>query len=279
MIGTKPRPAGMARRAADAASRGWAVFPVRPGDKRPACDRWEQRATSDPGLVMRYWPSPRHNAGIACGPSSLVVIDLDPPDGIEMFGLLCRNHRCRPATYTVRTPRDGLHLYFTAIPGREIRNSAGRVAPNIDVRAAGGFVVAAGSLVGGQAYEVTDARDPVPLPAWLADLADPPRNICPVRVSAAPPSHPDRYTEAALRGEVERVLTAPAGRRNHSLNAAAFALGQLVGGGILEPGQVAAALLDAAAAAGLVDDDGLGQCERTIQSGLLAGLAQPRGRG
>ena len=63
--------------AVEAARRGWAVFPCRPGDKRPAVPDWEHRACSDPERVGRYWPSGQHNIGIACGPSRLVVVDLD----------------------------------------------------------------------------------------------------------------------------------------------------------------------------------------------------------
>jgi hypothetical protein len=262
--------------AAELAARGWHVFPVRPGGKRPAVDRWEQRACAEPKRVTRYWPSPRHNIGIACGPSGLVVADLDPPDGIEQFGALCRG-AAYPGTFTVRTPRGGLHLYFTAIPGRTVRNSAGKVAPHVDIRGAGGYVAGPGSVVDGKVYMVTDDREPAPLPRWLADLADPPRP-CPRSSSDTPPAHADRYGEAALWGETQRLLLAPRGRRNDTLNVAAFALGQLVGGGILERAEVITALIDAANTVGLVADDGLRQCERTISSGLSAGMAQPRGR-
>lgn len=279
MATTTARP-DLTSHAVTAADRDWRVFPVRPEDKRPACDRWEQRASADPELVRRYWPSPRHNVGIACGPSGLVVVDLDPPDGIEMFGLLCRNHRHRPQTYTVRTPRDGLHLYFLAVPGREIRNSASRIGPNIDIRAAGGFVLAAGSVVNGQPYEVTDERDPVPLPPWIADLADPPRPSPASRPRpCSAPSHPDAYAEAALRGEAEAVRSAPVGQRNHQLNVSSFRLGQLAAGGVLTEGDVLAAMLAAAEACGLLAEDGRAKCERTIRSGLTAGVTQPRGRG
>jgi Bifunctional DNA primase/polymerase, N-terminal len=258
------------------AGRGWHVFPLRPGDKRPAVDRWEQRALTDPDLVRRWWPSPRHNVGIACGPSGLVVADLDPPDGIEQFGVLCRQSGY-PGTFTVRTPRGGLHLYFTAIAGRPVRNSAGKVAPHVDIRGAGGYVAGPGSVVHGKAYTITDGRDPAPLPGWLADLADPPRP-CPRSSPDTPPAHADRYGEAALWGETQRLLLAPRGRRNDTLNVAAFALGQLVGGGILDCAEVIATLVRAAEACGLVADDGLRQCERTISSGLSAGMAQPRAR-
>ncbi|WP_018352207.1 bifunctional DNA primase/polymerase [Longispora albida] len=83
-----------------AAARGWAVFPLVPGSKRPAfpghtkddctlseyrCRSagrhvgWEERATTDPGRVRRAWASVPYNIGIACGPSGLVVVDCDLP--------------------------------------------------------------------------------------------------------------------------------------------------------------------------------------------------------
>ena len=101
-----------------AARRGWAVFPCRPGDKRPAVDRWEQRACNDPDLVARYWPSSRHNFGIATGPSGLVVLDLDNHgelpeewqlpgvhDGRDVLAQLCEwAGQPWPSTYMVATP-------------------------------------------------------------------------------------------------------------------------------------------------------------------------------
>lgn len=83
--------------ALDAAERGWHVFPLRPGDKRPALHgesvcpgigdcagghrKWEDRATTDPDRIRRAWAHGAFNVGIATGPSGLVVIDLDMPKG------------------------------------------------------------------------------------------------------------------------------------------------------------------------------------------------------
>lgn len=85
------------------AARGWPVFPLLPGSKKPAlhgdtaqrpCPRtgmcagghrkWEQRAMTDPDLVRWYWTSPRFagaNVGIATGPAGLLLVDLDVPHG------------------------------------------------------------------------------------------------------------------------------------------------------------------------------------------------------
>src|SRR5689334_5716933 len=64
-----------------AAARGWKVFPLRVGDKRPAIRDWGSRASSDPARIRNSWGGGwRWNVGLACGPSNLVVIDLDTPD-------------------------------------------------------------------------------------------------------------------------------------------------------------------------------------------------------
>ena len=65
------------------ARRSWHVFPLVPGEKRPAITRWEDRATLDPTRIGRCWhrrtSAGPFGVGIACGPSRLVVVDLDQP--------------------------------------------------------------------------------------------------------------------------------------------------------------------------------------------------------
>ena len=90
-----------------------------------------------------------------------------------------------------------------------------------------------------------------------------------------PGGAPGRYALAALEREADGVRTAPAGTRNATLNRAAFCLGQLVATRDLDRTTVEAALTGAALAAGL----GEPEVERTIKSGLEAGLAHPRGSG
>jgi hypothetical protein len=110
------------------------------------------------------------------------------------------------------------------------------------------------------------------------DLLDPPR---PAVRSCPPPVfgdaiRRDHYAAAALRAEAETVARALVGVRNHMLNVAAFNLGRFVAAGALLEDDVRAALLAAAEVSGLIADDGVRQAERTIQSGLQAGVAHPR---
>jgi Bifunctional DNA primase/polymerase, N-terminal len=303
------------------AARGWPVFPLRPGGKRPALhsvDRcpgtgpcteghlgWEQRATTDPERIRRAWSiGPGWNIGVATGPAGLVVVDLDVPDptdpddvppprwaelgatcGTEVLALLAaQTSQPFPDTHTVETPSGGWHLVFRAPTGPDapaLRNTAGErgngLGWKVDTRAHGGYIVAAGSATPTGRYRVVDARDPVPLPDWLCQLLrptpPPPPPVAPVPVGG---TRHNRYLAAAIRGERQRVLDAPAGQRNHSLYLAAVALGQLVAGGAL-PEHGARAELRAAAAPHLAAGAYSAlQAEKTISSGLRAGARRPR---
>jgi hypothetical protein len=277
---------------------GWHVFPCAPGGKRPALrGNWQDLATTSRDQVRDWWTRAPYNIGIACGPSGLVVIDLDMPhdeddddeaaggtlfplSGADILSRLARQHgeRYPGGTYVVDTPSGGCHLYFSVegVKGdARVRNSAGAVGPHIDVRADGGYVVGAGSRIGGRAYAARGRRAPAPLPAWLARL---------VRDSYEPPAVPaprlpltDRaqgrsYAMAALRAETERVAAARPGTRNVTLNRAAFSLGQLVAAGLIPPIPVITSLIDAARYAGLPEEEAV----RTVRSGMEAGARKPR---
>lgn len=280
------------------AARGWHVFPLTPGDKRPVkgFTDWEKHATTDPARIRRVWSRAPFNIGIACRPSRLVVIDLDTPkpgqtpppewdqpgitDGSAVFTHLCKQAKQpRPdATFTVLTRRRGAHLYFSTPVGVRLRNTSGTLGWLIDTRARGGYVVGPGSHValpdGTGTYCVLDASEPAPLPEWLvARLAVPPSPPPPAPVPLPRAGQrPTRYALAALRNESDRVKAAQPGCRNHTLNAAAFALGQLVGAGALPRPLAEEALTAAGHAAGLP----VREVAATVRSGLDAGQARPR---
>jgi hypothetical protein len=190
-----------------AAGRGWPVFPVRPGQKRPAfpdhtaarctghdprCavghQGWEPRATTDTDRITRGWATAPYNVGLACGPAGLVVIDLDVPKpgedtppaewrtegvrtGADVLAVLA-DRAGEPLgplydTYTVITGRGGRHLYFTAPDGARLGNTAGELGWLVDTRAHGGYVLAAGSIVASRPYIVERDQPPAPLPPWL----------------------------------------------------------------------------------------------------------------
>jgi hypothetical protein len=282
------------RSALDAALRGWHVFPCAVGGKRPALrGSWQELATTSQDQVRDWWARAPYNIGIACGPSGLVVIDLDRPrddpgdedpdgalfplSGADRLSRLAREHG-EPypgGTYVVDTPSGGCHLYFAAADGRA-RNSAGALAPHIDVRADGGYVVGAGSRIGALAYTArSGSRWPAPLPPWLARLVAqaPALPAVPApRLPFADRAQGRAYAMAAMRAETTRVASAVPGTRNDTLNRAAFSLGQLVTAGLLPPLPVITGLISAAMEAGLPEEEAV----RTVRSGMAGGARKPR---
>jgi Bifunctional DNA primase/polymerase, N-terminal len=266
--------------AGEATRRGFHVFPLLPGSKRPAVDRWDERACADPERVARYWPSSAHNVGIACGPSGLVVVDLDAhgelpedwraipgvADGADVFAQLLEwaGETTWPATTWVRTP-NGHHLYFRQPPGQQVRNSAGLVGPGVDVRGAGGFVVGAGSVIGGRRYELIDGSEPPPLPAWLAR-----------RLAPQPPPQPRPVPRGAAPGRLAALARAVRGGQPGDRNSLAFwaaaRAGEIAAAGQADPGEAEELLVQAALDAGL--RGGEREARATVRSGLRAGGAR-----
>ncbi|MGW1179769.1 bifunctional DNA primase/polymerase [Streptomyces drozdowiczii] len=278
--------------ALNAAERGWHVFPLRPGGKRPAlhgeqaCPRtgtcttghvkWEQRATTDPDRIRAAWSTGAFNIGLATGPSGLVVVDLDKPktntgadapDGAANLTALCeRAGQPVPRTRTIRTASGGAHLYFSAPAAAQLHNTAGTLAPLVDTRAWGGYVVAAGSTVNGHPYATDGPALINPLPDWLKQLLIPahPQPPAPVPAPAPVPLRAHRYAETALQREREAVRTAGEGRRNATLLASVRAVGRFVAWGDLPRHVVETAFQAEGEAAGLT----AAECRATIASAL-----------
>jgi hypothetical protein len=68
--------------------------------------------------------------------SGLDVVDIDPPNGIDWYK---REFDALPMTRAHETRSGGLHLLFRHADG--VRNSTGKIAPNIDVRGDGGYFI------------------------------------------------------------------------------------------------------------------------------------------
>lgn len=273
------------------ASRGLPVFPLHdpteggcscgspdcssPG-KHPRTVDGVKAATTDAEQLAAWWSKwPRANIGLATG--ELVVFDLDGAEAIEAFRDLFRDHDARDDAFTtiVTTGSGGLHFYYRLSEGSEpVRNSASRIGPGIDVRGEGGYVLAPPSLhPSGREYVTSRRSAPLSLPGWLRDLAVGPPPAPPAP-PVAPPTHRDgtRYGLAALADQVSRVESAGKGGRNHTLNAAAYILGRVVGGGGLVEDVARDQLLAAALRCGLRQTEAL----QTIDSGLTAGILNPR---
>ncbi len=194
--------------------------------KHPRTAHGVHDASRRPEQVRRWWATwPDANVAVATG--HLVVVDVDGEQGhAALVALQTRHGRALPATPWAQTAR-GRHLYFLA-PGLDIPNSSGRIGPGVDVRGAGGYVVAPPSRhASGRRYRWHGLHGGIAmLPHWLArELTTQPAINGPSTPTTV--TVPGGYLRAALAGELERITAAPCGTRNDTLNRAAFRLGQL----------------------------------------------------
>lgn len=127
------------------AQSGFNVFPLLPGTKRPAVGRWKEEATTDPAKIAAWWAdNPNYNYGVACG-RGLLVVDIDTGPGKNGYASLLDLDFDLPAdTIHVKTPSGGEHIYLCA---EDVANSVGHIAPGIDIRSEGGYVVGPGSVL------------------------------------------------------------------------------------------------------------------------------------
>lgn len=253
------------------AQRGWPVLPLRAGQKVPLTDHGFKDASADPDQLCRWWERwPQANLGISTGEAGLLVIDVDSHHGADLEAWI--NGRPWPETFTVETGRGGRHFYF-AQPSIPLRCTAGVLAPHIDTRGVGGYVVAAPSTTSAP-YTVVHDLPVATLPDWIVHALDTPTS----RQLTAPDPLPwvTAYGSKVLDAESNALATTTSGR-NAKLNAVAFRCGQLIARGHLDRSTVEARLTAAAHRSSSLGDHPLTDREiaDTLRSGIEAGLLCP----
>jgi hypothetical protein len=148
--------------------------------KHPLTANGFRDATTDEAQIRAWWGRwPNANIGMPTGAvSGYFVLDVDLPDGPASLDALIKQHGGLPECARSITGSGG-EQYFFANPGElEIRNSAGALGPNLDVRGNGGYVVLPPSFhASGRKYKWLDtqhtmrALGPVDAPAWLIEGA------------------------------------------------------------------------------------------------------------
>jgi Bifunctional DNA primase/polymerase, N-terminal len=193
--------------------------------------------------------------GIATGTvSNLAVLDIDAKHAEARAWW--DGHRTQlPPTRTIRTRSGGLHLWYRHVPG--LRCSASLIAPGVDVRATGGYVIA-WHVAGLPLLRETSLP---PWPDWLR----PEQSVAVPRV-LEPPRVPDDKQIAAL---VRFVASAPEKQRNNRLFWAACRMAAMVGPGLLAKKTAEELLVHAATHAGLPEIE----ARRTARSGFTTGRA------
>ncbi len=163
--------ANMCESALALAASVYHVFPCRVRGKEPLTEHGLKDATTDPDTIHAWlsrWPNA--NIGIACGPSGVVVIDIDSDEAVKIIKKMGL-----PRGPQVRTSQ-GWHIYTAADPARPLASRVG-ILPGVDIRAQGGYVIAPPSVhPSGKRYEWAPGHSLRDLalpsaPEWLYDTA------------------------------------------------------------------------------------------------------------
>lgn len=215
------------------------------------------------------------NVGIVCGTVSnnLVVIDLDGQDAVRdfeaHFGDIYYD------TYRVISGSgEGGHIYMYVKDLPPTTRTKG-----FELRANGCYVVAPPSVhpvtgskyrANGDVQEIRTYDNLNEVVKWIrAKISTKKESTRAVQVKVPAIS----YGNVALSGEIDRLRSAKEPGRNDQLNLSAFRMGQLVAEGMVDKLVVESALLGAALAIGLPENEAV----RTINSGISGGMRKPRG--
>jgi putative DNA primase/helicase len=201
-------------------------------DKRPLTAHGLHDATADEAVILQMWGRwPSALIGVATGRvSGVIALDIDVRPSGSGFDSLADLGLVVPDAPTARTPSGGLHFFFQA-PNYNVRNSASKIGPLVDVRGDGGYIIVPPGP--GRSWDPIKNLDTTPLPPmpdWLLEHR--------VTKPTPPPPRPSKpsgqlsaYGEAALDNAVRRIISAGSGEQEVTLNTETYCIGTLVGGG------------------------------------------------
>ena len=278
------------------ANQGIAIMPCVERGKKPALDRTGKEhavATSDADQILQWWTkNPQSNIGIVCTANALAVIDIDGEVGVEWIR---DNQLPMPVTWTSITGK-GFHYYYRWPENTRIKTF--QVAPKLEIRAAGAYVIAPPSIhPDGDRYRWSinqcdwDALPELP-PEWVAlgnpggsdfdssdeeDKSEPPGLPSNVTYQQESPATTEIALSNAvalkrLTGLARHLAETPKGSRHQALYTIARTLGGLVASRHLTPTQIGAALHTAADRNGLLAEDGDRNVTQTITDGIIKGI-------
>lgn len=264
----------LGRAAVEYAARGWHVFPLIPGTKDPLISKrmggrgfWD--ATTDIDRITRWWTvTPDANIGLGLIQSGLVCIDADTyrPEcewATFIAGLDI------PDTLIQRSASGGTHYIFTA---PKTSDFPGHLCKFVDIKHKG-YIVLEPSTYNSQPYQWQTDDEPAPAPDWLMEKPAAPDRQPVAHVGARLTEDPRirAYCDRAIGDELAAVEAAEPGTRNNTLNAAAFAIGQIVEAGYADEEDMIAALVQACS-----HWDNPAKNLGTIRSGVDGGKRTPR---
>lgn len=143
----------------DMVMRGYKVFPLIPGGKKPAHTGWLLEATDDLARVEQLWAeNPNFNIGVLT--NGFVVADLDTKKGDLVIPAFVQRGGNLQHTFTVRTASGGYHCYYNAGPNagyeQSYHQAISKLATGIDIKSYHNYVVGPGSVTEVGTYSVVN---------------------------------------------------------------------------------------------------------------------------
>lgn len=254
--------------------------------KTPMVGSWKRWATTDEEKIVAFWNSnPTALPTFDLEGAGLTVIDADnhgaDQDGIARLVEICAaNGYDIDSGPWVKSPH-GMHLYFQRPATSKLRNGPNRFPRGVEVKTAGGCIIAPGTqMPGGIKYLLHGRLEAAELlPAFFEAFAgrqpEPSREQLPPTLMRPDEPRLVAYADAAFEQELKTLRQTPHGR-NEQLNRSAFSIGQMVGAGWIGEAEAVEGLKQAATDNGYVKKDGIGAAMASIRSGLVAGRMNPR---
>jgi putative DNA primase/helicase len=287
----QPPAAVQGRTAWALAERGLRVFPCgKPQDpKAPrgcpnglnnataTLGRERQQAVGCDGTVRTinagvgyWWGRGRPSVGLPCGANGFTVLDDDGGLAEQFPGL--------PATFTVRSPSGGRHLYFEG-------TCVSAAGDGFDVKSRGGYVLAPGQA----GYTVERDVPPAPLPEKVREWADAhasgkslemaaPLQELPEFYGPADPRAAERLNEACASIQAAEAGDSRNGRRQTAYRAGCY-VGRHAGLGWIDARKAERTLRDAALEAFDFGGDDWHDFCRSLANGLRTGYREVERQG
>jgi hypothetical protein len=144
--------------------------------KHPRTARGPLAATRSATVIQGWWERwPNANPAVACKPSGLAALDVDPRHGgDDTLAALEREQGPLPATWRDLTGGGGVHIIYCAPVGVALVDGQGVLGPGIDLKANGYILVPPALHVSGRRYVPECGYEPAslplaPLPSWVLE--------------------------------------------------------------------------------------------------------------